>query len=1816
MSTGVDANSAGHVTVAMTLGGADGSTSADCSATRVAEPKPDTVQALCNLLRRLELVEHDHAGSMTLLPWLRAELAIAIASGPEGTGQQAQLQVMISMLEETLDDGGGQAAHADSPSSGAEATTPQAGDGVARARTTGRHPLEAPKAADDGLLQVLIDSPALRSGARERRLVDAVTHETIQERSALLRRARRREACARAVIELTAARAHAQAHRRALEVQLQELRLWQFVTGRAAQATLDEFRQVQHGCANAAEIMGCAAKALASLSAQLADHPAWQSTTPDARADALDGLQRLVGRLAYPGASAACARPSLDEELHLACARLGDGPLPPPALSVPPSHARVRPLLGLASRTLDRMGRERSVEAKAELVSEWWRLVLAGTRIPKPPWAASGQAAHLDGGVPNGEADDGETSLLDEEGLADLLPTAAWLIVEARPALLLSDLQSILELLPPEQLVSPTAPMLLTAACMVRNLQLQAEHARGDPLGARAAFTPPARAAVATTPAGASVDRPLGSAGVGAVRRLRDACARHAALSSRFGVQLSELRSRLCAAASARYATQQHSLSLTAALCRLYARGPPSAGGHPHASLPLVVVTPPAPPNTTLAGSMHCAFITELRNKATHLLSATASARLFLSHAADHEPKHLIHAILHGLYGDLSQPADASGCGALLGRFIELHLVQLPNPLPTGGAAPPPLPPHHVATAFLQSGSMVAELVRGFLRLLPAARRFLQLCLSAPLNTILYEATLDLSLPSSALAESGALPPEALRRALAATCDLVLTSLAHHAAVVPRAVQLLAAATWRAALERGLEHASALAIVAQLLIGCWLAPALAAPQAFGIFPEPSPHDRTCANLDAIARELCRLPAALHHGDGGPGVRVLVDWLQAVLFLSERAEHTDAASAQSPGSVELGAIDLNLGSISPTAGDSCEEDMRRARTLDEAAVEDAEDGDETDDGEARSGGHPARTPPALCVLSRDSFAWLHAFVERDQPQRGMTSFVLPGNHDSANSSAPPFAMVLQALKSEVDTWRSQNAFELPSSVASSAAASPADSELLLVDLSGHDGIADATSDASSAGAVVGSAAALIGHWCAELVQGSPVGGSNAPPSPLQDEWMPDAAETPAGWLRRLAVAAESAHETVRASRLLLLAASTTDLEQRAVLGANDFVPLLGTRASALSEELRMGRRQIASASRSLAQYQRRLDEARRVCELQVPLPPCPFGLASFSDPVSIPSLTFSDLVTIPCAQTDAAGGLLLLHALPALSPKLTPRLHAFQAAHPPLPTGACTCFAPHHLTCPPCAERRDALENLIMSLSADLLSAASPAPPASGAPQLAASAAAAAASVGAAAAASGKNAAAAVTKGKHRRTFSGGTGALAAAFSGKDVGGGGGASSTGASAASDAARSAEDGAKTALLRSHLRELLTRQLYHSLLARSADDEAVAAHLSTLDVLEPAHLGVTKALRMPHLWSGAIAQLRALDAVPTPAAGLRCILRSWDALLGVLGVWSRHAQADDFMPLMAYVVIHARPARLLSQLHFIRNHLGELQGRQEMWMAHFTAACEVACRLSPAISSKGLAVSLDESVWRPRPPPLLPPEASSRPEATLPKTPERQPGHKRSGSSGSQMLLAARAKLMASVDRQMQARASRKLVDSGGPLDAASTPVAEPASEPATDDLAPLHTPVPAAAAAPTAAPAPAESEDEHEEAKRLFDSTDVSLALHGEVAAADPAVIVGGDAPSAYPGAQLLAADSATAPAERDRRRRERERQEQEELELALAMSISSAEEEERQRSSFNEAADADDAPMYQVLAGAPAAAGGAPDAEQHEPAVPQ
>lgn len=134
-----------------------------------------------------------------------------------------------------------------------------------------------------------------------------------------------------------------------------------------------------------------------------------------------------------------------------------------------------------------------------------------------------------------------------------------------------------------------------------------------------------------------------------------------------------------------------------------------------------------------------------------------------------------------------------------------------------------------------------------------------------------------------------------------------------------------------------------------------------------------------------------------------------------------------------------------------------------------------------------------------------------------------------------------------------------------------------------------------------------------------------------------------------------------------------------------------------------------------------------------------------------------------------------------------------------------------------------------------------------------------------------------------------------------------------------------------------------------------------------------LHPVHLGSPPSLSTPGLWKGPVDQLCGLSQALTPSAALRCVMSTWDSLLGVLGARHRHAQADDYMPIMAWVIIQARPTRLVSQLHFIYNYALEQGGQYEMWMAHFTAACDMICRISPNVSAEScLATQLDRSVW----------------------------------------------------------------------------------------------------------------------------------------------------------------------------------------------------------------------------------------------------
>ena len=125
---------------------------------------------------------------------------------------------------------------------------------------------------------------------------------------------------------------------------------------------------------------------------------------------------------------------------------------------------------------------------------------------------------------------------------------------------------------------------------------------------------------------------------------------------------------------------------------------------------------------------------------------------------------------------------------------------------------------------------MLHSLLCAFLHRLPQARRFLQLSLGPPLHTVLCEASLNLSVAAAAAVGDSQLADQR-RHALAATCELFVGGLGHHTPAVPRAVLRIAGAIWGHARALGLQQAQALALVAQAVVGCWLAPAVGAPEA-------------------------------------------------------------------------------------------------------------------------------------------------------------------------------------------------------------------------------------------------------------------------------------------------------------------------------------------------------------------------------------------------------------------------------------------------------------------------------------------------------------------------------------------------------------------------------------------------------------------------------------------------------------------------------------------------------------------------------------------------------------------------------------------------------------------------------------------------------------------------------------------------------------------------------------------------------------------------------------------------------------------------
>ena len=392
----------------------------------------------------------------------------------------------------------------------------------------------------------------------ERALLGAVLGEIRAKRAALLQRARKREACALAVAELVAAKSRATRHCGLLNHEWNTKRLCRVAASEEMRAPLTKFQRQGGAPCWAGNSSGAAAERLANAAAVLETLTMLLVHTPNLpKKEAIEGLQRLLWRLAYVAARSATARNQQDVALLEACARLrqdsaqhGAAHRPPASLGVPVEHERCVELMGLIQRQLKRLQEESTIEAKAQLVTECWRLIFLGARPDARPTrlrlpnmeageqlpntgmrpatagglsdesgaaarnphatsasfhirqalkphatsASSGGSGRREEMSPSifGRREEMSPSILgsgrreemspaasaapgaaarwvvdrvssielDEASMADLLPTAAWTLIHATSSTLLSDLQLILEMLPPALQKAPTAPLM------------------------------------------------------------------------------------------------------------------------------------------------------------------------------------------------------------------------------------------------------------------------------------------------------------------------------------------------------------------------------------------------------------------------------------------------------------------------------------------------------------------------------------------------------------------------------------------------------------------------------------------------------------------------------------------------------------------------------------------------------------------------------------------------------------------------------------------------------------------------------------------------------------------------------------------------------------------------------------------------------------------------------------------------------------------------------------------------------------------------------------------------------------------------------------------------------------------------------------------------------------------------------------------------------------------------------------------------------------------------------------------------------------
>ncbi|XP_036382525.1 LOW QUALITY PROTEIN: GTPase-activating protein and VPS9 domain-containing protein 1 [Megalops cyprinoides] len=129
----------------------------------------------------------------------------------------------------------------------------------------------------------------------------------------------------------------------------------------------------------------------------------------------------------------------------------------------------------------------------------------------------------------------------------------------------------------------------------------------------------------------------------------------------------------------------------------------------------------------------------------------------------------------------------------------------------------------------------------------------------------------------------------------------------------------------------------------------------------------------------------------------------------------------------------------------------------------------------------------------------------------------------------------------------------------------------------------------------------------------------------------------------------------------------------------------------------------------------------------------------------------------------------------------------------------------------------------------------------------------------------------------------------------------------------------------------------------------------DQVLQEHIQRLSKVVTAN---HRALQIPEVylkeapWPSAQAEIGTISAYKTPRDKVQCILRMCSTIMNLLSLANEDSVpgADDFVPVLVFVLIKANPPCLLSTIQYINNfYASRLTGEECYWWMQFTAAVE---------------------------------------------------------------------------------------------------------------------------------------------------------------------------------------------------------------------------------------------------------------------------